>query len=180
MLRCPSLVVGLCAGLFASPWLQDPAKPIPVPTPPASGAPAAPAQTNPATTETDTRKVVPGRPLRHPLEGVYVLRRRVIDSRPEANPGKGYLAITNRHLFLTVAAPGPDREQPLVRSSVRTWAPQRAGTATTIELGFFNDRDGELHLEPPGTVEVRRIELIQGGVRVNQDERSWLEFERVE
>ncbi len=143
---------------------QDP----PPATPP--GTPAA----SPAT------KGEPGRPARHPLEGVYELRRRVVNSEPEAKPSKGLLAITQRHLFLQLAAPGPDPDLPLVRASARTWRPLEHNVTTTIRLGWFTDANGGLHAEPPGGEEQRRIELVQGGVRVLQDDRNWLEFERVE
>lgn len=171
MLRSTSLIAGLCAGLFASPWLQDPVKPTPAPAtpPPAAEAPAPP----PA-------KAPPGKPFRHPTEGVYELRARIMNGKRDELPSRGFLAITGRHLFLTVAAPGRDPDLPLVRSSVRTWTPQNDKAATTIQLGWFTDQDGTLHVEPPGTVEVRSIELTQGGVRVKQDDRNWLEFERVE
>lgn len=162
MLRFPSLCAGLVAGVLFAPRQQDP--------PPAK-APA-PAQA-PAPTPA-------GRPARHPLEGVYGLRARIIDTRKDATECRGYLAITQRHLFLCLAAPGPNPDLPLVRTGVRTWQPDGEQVTATIALGWFTDKDGALHAEQPGTLERRRIEPIQGGVRVLQDARNWLEFERIE
>jgi hypothetical protein len=142
--------------------------------PPPATPPGPPAATTPAAKE------VPGRPARHPFEGVYELRRRVVNGEPDGKPSKGLLAITQRHLFLQLAAPGPDPDLPLVRASARTWRPHEPNVATTIKLGWFSDASGGLHAEPPGSEEQRRIELVQGGVRVLQDDRNWLEFERVE
>ena len=166
MLRLPSLVAGLVAGVFAAPWLQDPVKPAPAAEPPAATATPVPA--------------VPGRALPHPLEGVYRLRARVLDSKKDAQASRGYLAITSQHLFLCLAAPGVDAEQPLLRAGVRSWKPKDEFVAATVLLGWYTDKDGTLHLERAGTEERRRIELVQGGVRVVQDERNWLEFERIE
>jgi hypothetical protein len=122
----------------------------------------------------------PGQPPRHPLEGVYELRSRVLNGKPDGNSSRGFLAITRRHLFLHLAAPGPDTSMPLVRASVRQWKPEDEHVAMTIQLGWFTDKDGGLHAEKPGGVEKRRLELQQGGVRVVQDDRNWLEFERIE
>lgn len=170
MLRAPSLITGLVAGLFLPPLWQDPVKP-----PVASPAPA-----TPATPDAKPAKDVPGRPARHAIEGVFEVRRRITNNKPDPVPSRGYLAITNRHLFLSASAPGTDKDLPLVRSTVRTWTQQADGARTTIQLGWFTDKDGNLILEPTGTQETRRIELIQGGVRLMQDDRNWLEFERIE
>ncbi|MBL8755087.1 MAG: hypothetical protein JNK15_17415 [Planctomycetes bacterium] len=164
-MRVLSLVAGLCAGAFASPLLQDPA-PTTTPTPVAPPTAAA--------------KEVPGRPARHPFEGVYVLRKRSVDGKVDPLPSRGYLAITGRHLFLTVAVPGPDRDQPLVRTSVRQWTQAGELTTTTILLGWLTDQEGAVVVEPPGTEEKRRCMLVKGGLRIEQDPRNWLEFERVE
>lgn len=169
MPRLPTLLAGLCAGAFASPWLQDPQKPAPAakPTPP------------PATATPDAQDA-PGKPARHPIEGVYALRGRVMNGRKDTLPSLGFLAITHRHLFLYLAGQGADPASPLLRAGVRTWKPAEDYVDATIQLGWFTDADGGVHLEKAGTAERRRIELVQGGVRVVQDERNWLEFERVE
>lgn len=160
MARSWTVVAGALAGwLLVPPW-QDPA-----PAPP----PASPPQESAA-----------GRPKPHPLEGVYELRRRVMNGKPDLLPSRGYLAITQRHLFLYFAAPGPDRDLPLVRAGVRTWRPEGVQVKGVVQLGWYTDTEGGVHVERPGTEELRRIELVRGGVRVVQDERSWLEFERVE
>lgn len=172
MSRLPTLLAGLCAGLFASPWLQDPVKPTPAPTPPASATPQVPDQAP----KPDGK----GHPAPHPLQGVYTLRARVLDGKTDILPSRGYLAITQRHLFLCLAAPGPEPDAPLVRAGVRSWKPLQDLVDATILMGWYNDKDGGLHIEKPGSDERRRIELMQGGVRVVQDERNWLEFERIE
>lgn len=176
MSRLPTLLAGLCAGLFASPWLQDPVKPTPAPTPPAAATPQEPTPTPAPATAPDGK----GRPAPHPLQGVYTLRARVLDGKTDILPSRGYLAITQRHLFLCLAAPGPEPDAPLVRAGVRSWKPLQDLVDATILMGWYNDKDGGLHIEKPGSEERRRIELMQGGVRVVQDERNWLEFERIE
>lgn len=171
MLRLPSVIAGLCAGVFAAPWLQDPVKP----TPPAAEKPAA---TAPGAA--DAPAATPGRPKPHVFEGVFRLTARVIAGNRDAGTSRGYLAITNRHLFLCLAASTSDPQLPLVRAGVRSWKPQEDAVTSTILLGWFNDKDGTLHVEQTGTEERRRIELTQGGVRVYSDDRNWLEFERLE
>jgi hypothetical protein len=148
--------------------VQDP-PPAPVPAPP-SVAPPAPAAKPPAP------------PARHPIEGVYELRARIVGGKKATVPSRGWLAITQRHLFLCLSAPGTDPDAPLLRAGVRTWQPeQEAGSVrTTVQLGWFTDKDGTVHLERTGTAERRRIDLIRGGVRVAQDDHNFLEFERVE
>jgi hypothetical protein len=166
VMRVLTLIVGLGAGAFAGPWLQDPVKPA-----------APPAVTIPQESEP---KAVPGRPPRHPFEGVYELRKRSVAGKLDPLPSRGYLAITGRHLFLTVAVPGTDPDQPLVRSSVRQWTQAGDLTTTTILLGWLTDQDGAVIVEPPGTEEKRRCRLVQGGIRIEQDGSNWLEFERLE
>ncbi len=174
-MRVTSLLAGLLAGLVTLPLMQDPV-PKPAPTPAPETAPAVPT----APIAQSAEKPIPGRPPRHPFEGVYELRQRVVSGTPDRLPSHGYLAITQRHLFLTVVAPGPDPDLPLVRSSVRTWQTKGDLTQTTIRLGWLTDKDGGVVIEPAGTEEPRKLALVQGGIRVTQDERNWLEFERVE
>ncbi len=63
---------------------------------------------------------------------------------------------------------------------MQSWEPKGQGFATEVKLGFFSDVDGELHLEPRGLRQVRRIEVARGVLRVHQNDRSYLEFERIE
>ncbi len=165
MLRVPSLLAAALAGALASPWLQDPVKPAPAPDASAKDAPA---------------KDVPGRPAKHALEGVYELRRRMGPGGPEARASRGYLAITSRHLFLCLAAEGAAADTPLVHAGVRSWQMQQDRVRTVVMLGWLTDKDGGIQLEKPGHEELRRIELMQGGVRVMQADNRWLEFERLE
>jgi hypothetical protein len=148
------------AAAFAVLTLLRPQDPVPVPPAPA----ATPGQT----------------PARARLEGVYQLRARIVDGKKITAPSQGWLAITRRHLFVCLSAPGADPDAPLLRAGVRAWQADGEAVRTTVRLGWFTDRDGEVHVERAGTEERRRIEPIQGGVRVVQDERNFLEFERVE
>ena len=118
-------------------------------------------------------------PERSPLEGVYELRTRTKNGVPETQKSRGYVAMTLRHLLLCLVAPGSDPEVPLVRAGVRSWKKQDL-VRTEIELGFFTDEDGAIHLEEHGKKEPRRIELLRGKLRIWQDARDYLEFERIE
>ncbi len=119
-------------------------------------------------------------PAPHPFEGVYQLRRRVIVDTAATQPCTGYLAITKRHLFLCVAAPGTDPELPLLRAGVRTWTAKADQLQMAVQLGWYTDADGNVKVETPGTTEKRSLELLRGLVRLHQDGHSYLEFERVE
>lgn len=144
--------------------LQDP-RPSTMPKPPAPAAEQSP---------------VPGRPKRHAFEGVYRLTGRVMNGIRDDKPSKGYLAITSRHLFLNLAAAGPEAEHPLVNAGVREWRPSAEGVRTTARLDWYSDSAGELHFVKDGKQEERVIRAVQGGLRVMQGQRTWLEFERVE
>jgi hypothetical protein len=122
-----------------------------------------------------------GKPPRHALEGVYELQKRVHEGATDPRQNRGYLVITNRHLFLSLVAPGVRADRPLVHSSVREWREaQEDVVRTTFKIDLWTDSGGDLHLEPAGKQELRRIEVVRGGVRVFQDDRSWLDFERIE
>ena len=126
------------------------------------------------------RAEVPGKPVRHPLEGVYKLTGRVVNGVRDRKPSKGYLAITGRHLFLNLASPGLREDRPLVNAGVREWREVDGGLRTTTRLDFFSDGAGDLHFVRDGKQEHRRIVQVAGGLRVMQAQRTWLEFERVE
>ena len=155
----------LCLPLAAA-W-QDPA--------PAKGAKGAEASRSRAASSG-----VPGRPSRHPLEGVYRLTGRVIDGIADPKPNKGYLAITARHLLLSLASTGPNKKHPLVHAGVREWRPAEQGMRTTARLEYYTDSSGDLHFVKDGDQEVRKIQKMMGGLRVLQGDRTWLEFERIE
>jgi len=121
-----------------------------------------------------------GKPPAHKLEGVYELKKRVAGGQNDAQSSRGYIAITNRHMFLCLAGPGTDPEQPLLRSGVRTWKPEDEFVRCELKLGYFTDSRGDIHIERPGAVEVRRVELAGGRLRIFQDSNSYLEFERIE
>jgi hypothetical protein len=121
-----------------------------------------------------------GKPEKNPLEGVYRLRQRVTAGVPDAKPNKGYLAITGRYMFLSLASKGPDDKSPLLHSGVREWIKVGPNVRTTAKLDYYTDDDGLIHQTPDGKQEMRRFEIVRGGVRVMQGQHSWLEFERVE
>lgn len=141
-------------------WVGGPQDPVPKPAP----AP----------------KVVPGAPSRHPWEGVYRLRRRTIDGAVEARASRGYVAITQRHMFVCLAGPGADADLPLLRAGVRTWKQQEDAIESIVEIGYYTDAEGGIHVETPGVEEVRRITIDRGILRIHQDARNHLEFERIE
>ncbi|MBX3464347.1 MAG: hypothetical protein KF830_14355 [Planctomycetes bacterium] len=116
----------------------------------------------------------------HPLEGVYVLRRRLIGGVVDKQPSQGYLAVTKRHLLLCLAAPTPDPDLPLVRAAVRSWSAKDDVLSTTVRMGWYTDANGKLYVEKADTVEQRRIDLMRGGLRLRQDDNNYLEFERIE
>lgn len=124
--------------------------------------------------------VVPGTPPRHAWEGVYRLRRRTVDGVAETRPSRGYVAITHRHMFVCLAGPGSDADLPLLRSGVRTWRQQDDAIESIVEIGYYTDADGGIHVEAPGTKEVRRVSIERGVLRILQDARNQLEFERIE
>jgi hypothetical protein len=137
----------------------------------------------PAKVETAPPPAAVPAPAEPGLEGVYELRRRIANGTEVAAKSTGYVAITKRHLFLCLVAEGPTPELALLRSGVRTWqagAGQRC--RTECKLGYFTDAEGNIHVEAPGAVEQKRIEwdAERRVLRIWQDERSHLEFERVE
>jgi hypothetical protein len=138
-----------------------------------------PAQKSPST-EPQQPAPVPGARPKHATEGVYALRRRFLRAVADPRPATGYLAITGRHLFLCVAEPGPDPQKPLLRAGVRSWTLEKDRTKLKVLNGWLTDGEGAIVVERPGLEELRAIELIQGGLRIKQDETSWLEFERIE
>ena len=69
----------------------------------------------------------------------------------------------------------------LLRSSSRTWVPTEGGyVQSTVLIGWATDDTGAILFEKVGQQEQRRIEAIRGGVRVTQDARNWIDFERIE
>ncbi|MCR9244536.1 MAG: hypothetical protein NXI31_05850 [bacterium] len=117
---------------------------------------------------------------RDPIEGVYRLLSRMIDGVPDPNAVRGYVAVTRRHMLLCLAARGPDPDYPLLRAGVREWQRRKRSFDTIVQMGFYTDADGEVHVEEPGTSQVRRIDVIRGKLRIWQEGNSYLEFERIE
>jgi hypothetical protein len=182
-----SLLFAFGAGLAVGPLRQDP-KPVPVPVPATAPAPAAtpanpdaaPAAKPAATPAAKSNDALPGAPKPSPFQGVYRLTTRWVDGNRRIDPGSGYLAITARHLFLCVGAAGASADTVQLRSSVRTWRVRDNQLHSTVLRGWLTDERGTIVFEPEGTEEMRRIELVRGGLRIVQDPRNWLEFERVE
>ena len=114
-------LLGLAGLLSAWPQGQEP-KPAPTPEKPADQ--------------------VLGKPTAHTLEGVYELRKRVAGGQNDAQSSRGYIAITSRHMFLCLAGPGTDPEQPLLRSGVRTWKPEDEFVRCELKLGYFGRDTG--------------------------------------
>jgi hypothetical protein len=155
------------AGLLSAwPQGQEP-KPAPAPAPT-------------PTPEKPPADQVLGKPQAHKLEGVFELRKRVAAGQNDSQMSRGYVAITNRYMFLCLAGATTDPAQPLLRSGVRTWKPEDEYIRCELKLGYFTDSRGEIHVERPGVVEVRRVELAGGRLRIFQDSASYLEFERIE
>ncbi len=121
-----------------------------------------------------------GTPKRDPMEGFYELRSRTVRGVPDLDKNSGYVAITGRHMLVCLLAAGPDPDYPLLRAGVRTWHKRKEGVETVLKLGFYTDDEGEIHVEEPGTMQVRRIDLIRGKLRIWQDQTSFLDFERIE
>jgi len=163
--------------LLSAAWLQwqDPK-----PAKPATKQDPDPTKQAPATKSAKPKRPIPGKPKRHPLEGVYKLRSRVIEGVPGNGQNKGYLVITGRHLFLSLASPGTDDNHPLVHSAVREWRQTADGIQMTAKLDYFSDNNGAITMTPDGKQETRHIQPIRGGLRVTQGQHSYLEFERLE
>jgi hypothetical protein len=139
--------------------------------PPAGSQPAA----NP------TVPVAEVMPKPHAIEGVYLLRSRTIEGVAMTQRSRGYVAITKKHMLICLVAEGPDPKLPLLRSGVRTWQPDRDNMfRTEVKLGFYSDVQGGMHIDAPGNAEIKRIDVERGLLRIWQDDRSNLEFERIE
>ncbi len=162
------LVVLAVAGAFA---IQEPEKAKQQPQEPVKVA------------EGEKSKVV-GAPKRDPLEGLYELRGRVVNGVQAPGRGRGYVSITHTHLLMVLAGAGSNADRPLLRAGVRKWKRSKKkgdkGVEMVAEIGFFTNVDGDIFLEKPGSKSVRRIDLARGRLRIWQDMRSYLEFERIE
>ncbi|MFM1873559.1 MAG: hypothetical protein RL398_2981 [Planctomycetota bacterium] len=165
-LRHVAGLLALSAVWFRGAW-QDP-------------PPAKPSETPAAATTAQGGATGAREEKKHPIEGVYSLTKRVVAGDPDKVPGEGWLAITKRHLFVCLAGPGKSKDAPLVTASVQSWQVAGAGFETEVKIGCFTDVEGEFRLEPKGVKRSRRIEVARGVLRVYQDDKSYLEFERVE
>jgi hypothetical protein len=119
---------------------------------------------------------------RDPLEGFWELRARSIGGKL-APAGRGLLSIGRSHLVVQFHAPGTDPELPLLRAGAYSWqhTGERQVLMLTVLASHFNDAGGKVHIEPVGSVEIRRFELLADGLRVYQaDGGSFLEFVRAE
>lgn len=114
-----------------------------------------------------------------PIEGFYELRARVHNGGPDPRPGRGYLVIGKRHLMLYLMGAGPDPAIPQLRASVRRWRRSEGALQLTTLAGHFTEQR-DVAVEPSGAVEMRRLEVISGIIRIFQDGQSWLDFVRIE
>ncbi len=159
---------------------QDP-QPKPGAEPKPEAKPEAKPEVKPASNSaTKSQRQIIGKPKRDVIEGVYRLRHRVTDGIPDQAKSCGYMAITSRYLFLSLASQGRSPALPLLHSGVREWRKVGNEIHMTAKLDYATDGAGGIHQTPDGRQEVRRIEIIRGGLRVMQGMHSWLEFERVE
>lgn len=119
--------------------------------------------------------------VRDPLEGIYEVKDRFLGGQP-APAGQGYMVVGRRHIVVHFMAPGPDPRIPLVRAQVFTWtrADNSGMVRMTNVIGHFDDEDGDMLLERPGAVQIRRFEPRQGVLRVHQDGGGWIDFVRIE
>ncbi len=92
------------------------------------------------------------------------------------------MVIGRRHIIVHFMAPGPRPKVPLVRAQVFTWTRADNGgmVRMTSVMGHFDDADGDMLIEPAGTVQIRRFEPRQGVLRVHQEGGGWIDFVRVE
>lgn len=164
--------------LLSAVWLQWQSPQPQGPQKPAEGKPAT--KQAPASKAQKPKGAIPGKSKRHPLEGVYKLRSRVVDGLAGNGQNKGYLAITGRHIFLSLASPSNDDDHPLIHSAVREWRQTVDGIQMTAKLDYHSDNHGTISITPAGKQETRDLQLIRGGVRVMQGQHTYLEFERVE
>ena len=160
-------------------------KPVPKPEPKPKPKPEQEQEPEPeaksaSNSATKSQRQIIGKPQRDVIEGVYRLRHRVTNGLPDQTKSCGYMAITSRYLFLSLASQGRSPALPLLHSGVREWRKVGNEIHMTAKLDYATDDAGGIHQTPDGRQEVRRVEIIRGGLRVMQGMHSWLEFERVE
>ena len=91
---------------------------------------------------------------------------------PNSAPGK-------RHLVLYLMGAGPDPAIPLLRAGVRKWRRFDDSLQLTTLAGHYTEKR-DVVVEPGGAVEMRRLEVIGGIIRIFQDGQGWLDFARIE
>ncbi len=163
----------------SAPHFQDP-QPTRPPAPPTLREPLGPVEV--PYVESVPRADLPERfTAKDPIEGVWELRDRT-QGGVNVEPGKGYLAIGRRHMFTQFQAPGPDPDIALLRAASYSWTRVGDGdlVRTTVLVGHYNDADGDVHVEPAGSIELRRFERLDGFLRVHREGGDWLQFARVE
>jgi hypothetical protein len=169
-MRYPMLLCALLALL--SP--QDPRRPAP----PADAAPLAPVQ-EPFRTKVERDDLIQRFAPPSVLEGFYKLRRLERPGLPQT-AAEGYLWIGRRHLMLQLSGQTGDPDLPALQSGVRRYQIAGDVLAMSVVLGFRNDIDGNIRLEPAGTTIRHRFTLLGPILRVHREGEAFLEFERVE
>lgn len=180
-----ALVLALAAAAFgvdaptarALSVAQDPTRPAP---PPQGQAPLRPVEE--PYVEPVIRSDLPERyGVRDPIEGVWKVRSRAVSGQPVA-VGSGFMSVGRRHVVVCFQAPGPDERVPLLRSAVYEWSrvDNSGMVRLLVDIGHYNDSEGDVTIETRGKLELRRFELLADALRVHQDDGSWIEFVRAE
>jgi hypothetical protein len=112
------------------------------------------------------------------LEGYYRLERYVRPGMPPAK-ASGYLSIGRRYLSLFLQGVTSNPRVPAIQAGFRRYAIQGDQIESTTLLGFRNRENGDIVLEPPGHVEVRRILRTGAQLKVYHGE-AYYEFVRIE
>lgn len=147
------------------------------PTPPAGAAPLAPVA-EPFRTPLERRDL--GEPLGEPtpIEGFWRLVGMTTPGRG-TSLATGYLAAGRRHLVLCLAEQ-PTAGVPGIQSTARSYFVRDSRLVMSSLVGFRNEPDGDMLLEPPGWQETREFQVIGATLRIVRPDGVQLEFERVE
>lgn len=148
------------------------------PKPPADAAPLPPVQ-EPFRTSVERRDLMQEFGRASPIEGFYRLRGASRTGQPPQRV-EGYLWIGRRHLMLQLSGDTGNPKLPALQAGVRGYRISGNTLTMSVLLGLRNDASGEIYLEAAGTSSERRFELSGPVLRIFEDERSHLEFERVE
>ena len=173
-----SILVVVCA-IAALPQGQEPDRSRPAPPP--ANAPALPTVDEPFVAPVPRLDLPMHFTPRDRLEGFWIVRQRSVGGQM-VQPGRGMLAIGRTNMVAEFEVPGLNVGRPMVRAGAYTWK-RRGGTdqlSLVVLSSYYNDTGGDMHAEEPGTMQVRRFELLADALRVHQGGGDWIEFVRVE